>query len=85
MSTTHTTWQGHAEKSNKKERARVAKKYGVTWSDEEQNADPFGDNDSVTDTMGSDRKHKLESYTKASGLPKSKAKKILTETDTLQK
>lgn len=81
-----------AQSSNKKERARVSKKYpGVKtasanhWSEEEQNADPFGDNDPIIDTMGTDRKHSLSNYTKASGLPTAKAKKILVETETLKK
>lgn len=90
MSTTHTTWQGAVAQSNKKEQARVSHKYPGTkkissrpdLSDDE--SDPFGENDSIL-SMGPTRSHNAKQYAKASGLPLSKAKKILKETDTLQK
>ena len=85
------TWQGRAEQSNKKDRARTAKKYPGTkkigqgaFSESDMEADPFQENDPVLD-IAPDRTHKLDQYARASGLPKAKAKKILTESGTLQK
>jgi hypothetical protein len=91
MATKHTTWQGAATQSNKAEQKRVSKKYkgikkiGVDSSKADSNDDPFQDQDPLLDGLDLGRTHKLDQYTRASGLSKTKAKKILTETGTLQK
>lgn len=91
MASNHTSWQAAADASNKKEQARVSKKYkGVkkamgTFGEKDMEADPFQENDPVLDTMDVGRTHKLDQYARASALPKAKAKKILEETETLQK
>ena len=86
-----TSWQGRVEQSNKKERARTVKKYPGTkkigqgaFSESDMEADPFQESDRVLD-VAPERTHKLDQYARASGLPKAKAKKILTESGTLQK
>lgn len=88
MSTSHTSWQGRATQSNKKEQTRVAKKYkGVkkisegAFTDEDMDADPFMENDPILDTMGTDRRHDPKQYAKAAALPLSKAKKVLAESE----
>ena len=89
-------WQAAADKSNKTEQSRVSKKYkgvkkisaDVTKGGNTSFADdpsPFLDDDPIVDTMDVGRTHKLDQYSKASGLTKDKAKKVLTETETLQK
>ena len=85
------TWQGRADKSNKKEQARVDKKYPGTkkigqgaFTESDMEADPFQEADPVLD-VAPERTHKLDQYTRASGLSKPKAKKILMESGTLQK
>ncbi len=91
MSTSHTSWQDAADKSNKREQTRVSKKYsGVkkamgAFTEKDMEADPFQENDPVLDTMDVGRTHKLSQYAKASSLPQAKAKAILEETETLQK
>lgn len=91
MASSHTTWLAQADKSNKKEQTRVSKKYkGVkkamgAFTEKDMNADPFQENDPIVDTMDIGRTHKLDQYARAAGLPQAKAKKILEETETLQK
>lgn len=83
-----TTWQRRAAQSNKKEQARVAKKYpGVKKisrgdiPDHDLDADPFQENDPITDDMALDRRHDPKQYAKAAGLPLSRAKAILKESE----
>ncbi len=92
MSTSHTTWQGRATQSNAKEQQRVAKKYkGVkkisegSFSDSDMDVSTTHDDDPVLDDMELTRRHDAKQYARASALPLQKAKKILTETDTLKK
>jgi len=90
VSTTHTTWQGAVDKSNASDRKRVASKYkgvkkiGTKLDEFDSEADPFGEADPIL-SMATDRSHNLEQYTRASGLPKAKAKRLLKDTGTLQK
>jgi hypothetical protein len=90
MSSTHTTWQGAVDKSNATDRKRVASKYkgvkkiGAKLEEFNSEADPFMENDPIL-SMAPERSHNLEQYTKASGMPKAKAKRLLKSTGTLQK
>jgi len=92
MSTSHTSWQGHADQSNKTEQKRVAKKYnGVKkiseghFSEKDMDVSTTHDSDPIIDDMDIGRTHNAKQYAKASSLPESKAKQILKETDTLRK
>lgn len=85
MATAHTSWQGRAQASNKKEQTRVTKKYkgvkkvGAGKFDSE--ADPFMENDPILDDMDPGRSHDLKQYAKAAALPLNKAKKVLSEAE----
>jgi hypothetical protein len=91
MSATHTSWMAHAQASNKKEQARVSKKYkgvkktSVDLNKFDSDADPFMENDPVTDDMEITRRHDAKQYARAAAVSVPKARKILKETDTLLK
>jgi hypothetical protein len=86
MASTH-SWQGAATQSNKKEQARVAKKYkgvkkiGVDSSKAASDDDPFQEDDPILDTMAIGRRHDSRQYAKAAALPLKRAKEILKESE----
>jgi hypothetical protein len=92
MSSSHTSWQGAADRSNKIEQKRVAKKYnGVKkiseghFSDKDMDVSTTHDSDPLLDDMGIGQTHDAKQYSRAAALPLNKATKLLKETDTLRK
>lgn len=90
MSSSHTSWKGSVDRSNATDRKKVATKYkgvkkiGAKLDEFDSDADPFMENDPVL-SLAPSRSHNLEQYTKASGMSKAKAKRLLKATGTLQK